>query len=726
MVLVFWPQVFNLKQITKFCCLLILSSHANIATAEQTNTQTYIEELTVLGERDKETLKDESHSVAKFSNEDLKLATQFTFEDLYERIPNVTNNNRNEPVVRGVSQFGIDTGLRGAASATNFYRDGLGGIVPPVLWDVLTAEVSRGPQSELRPSVGGLLAIGTTDPSDEFTGRARVSWVPNAEDREVGLAVGGPFLSNWSARLSLYSREDKGHTENVFQSDDEWDRFEEELARLKFLWKPEGSPGTTIKLIAEDVNRERGGGTEVRGSNADPQFNPFDRKASLDAAARSHQQSTSAAIEINHDFGNPWMLDFAFGGVKVDDDSIVDGDGTPLPQSLIRTKSSIDAIGFVFLSYYRGDDWLIRFRQRATRFDSNFDQDNIAPFDLDGLGPIPGIQTNVQVLLPWENFYDWTTQLTLSRNFDQFRFAGSLTYEGDTRGGDVLITSSSLTRFGIPQLDQAYDATVQGFFPQITSDKDTRSSDLLAMLSFSWNVTERTILGIKWEQARRAAGVSVNLARSTATEYDREKVDNIDLFLRATGFNDRLSVSSNLFYTDAEDLQFSAILTTTPLDNQIENAQQAKTAGLELELAWLDGPWNAFLAAGLLHTKLEKVETGLTNLSGNRYPFAPDWSLVLGANYDPGQGAFFAVEYSAQAEAYGTIDNRRGNRSESRHLLNARFGWNWHKTRLSFYGRNLLDDKYHSYRDLDLPAGINQVFQPGDPLEFGISLDYSW
>ncbi len=710
-------------------CSLMLSSvcvRAETDGIEQVpgEPRTYIEELTVLGERDKETLSDESHSVATFDRDALDLATQQTFGELFERVPNVTTNRDDEPVIRGISQFGIDNGPRGSATTTSFFRDGLGLIGRPVLWDAIAVEVSRGPQNELRPSVGGLLAVGTSDPTDVFTGRGRLAWAPEGNDQVLGLAVGGPLIDDWSGRVSLYSRTDDGHTNNVTRNDDEWGLFEERLARMKLLWQPAASPGTTVRFLAEVFERERGS-TEVRGSALNPSFDPFDRRASVDGSSGRTERTPAVVLDITHDFGNRWLSNLVLGGTRLKSEDSVDTDGTALPVTTSQTRSNFAAQGLVFITYYRGDAWLIRFRQRVSRFDSDFEQDNIGPFDFDGPGPIPGIRINTQVTVPWPEFYSWTTQLSLARSFGDLRFAGSLTWEGDTTGDDFSISTFALTRTGLPELDAAYDGALSQFAPQVIGQQDTASKDLLPMLSLSWSMTTNTILGVKWERARRAGGITVNIARKTVDAYHPENADNLDLFLRATRLDGRLSIAANAFYTRTKDLQTNAVLSAVPSDSQIVNADRATTAGIELELDWLTDSWNVFVRTGLLNTKLDDITVGLTDLSGNRYPFAPKWNVVVGASYHSGD-LFGAVDFSTQAAAKGTIDNRAGAESQARQLLNGRIGWRWSRIAVSLYGRNLLDDEYFQYRDQNLPTGIDQTFQPGDPREVGVSFDFDW
>ena len=710
--------------------LLIFVANGGLAQTDQvipsTSESTYIEELTVVGERDKETLADESHSVAVFNSEVLELSTQRTFSDLFEQVPNTTTNQRGEPVIRGIPQFGIDNGTQGAASTTTFFRDGLGVVAQPVLWDAETAEVSRGPQNELRPSIGGSLAIGTTDPTDRTTGRARVGWAPEANDRELGIALGGQLTSNLSGRVSAYDRTDDGHIQNTTRNNDSWDSFQESLGRVKLLWQPAFSPNTKIKFLGEYIDRERGGGTELRGSGSDPLFDPFDRRASVDADVHAREKVEAFSVDIAHEFGSRWLINLAAGWNQLEDDSELDGDGTSEPLSLLRSSFDFEAIGIVFIALYQGDDWLVRFRQRLTRFDSTLTQDNISALDLDGPGPLPGIQVNTQVQVPWPSYYGWTTQLSAARSFGPLRFATSLTYEGDTTGEDISILSAALTRTNIPPLDAAFDATIQQFFPQVVGELDTDSADILPMLSLSYSLDDRSIVGAKWERARRAGGVTVNLARSEVSAYDPEQADNFDLFFRATRFDGRLSIGANIFYTRTRDLQLNAMLTTTPSDNQIVNAERAESRGLEFAIDWTQGNWSVFANAGLLSTRLDDVRVGITDFNGNRYPFAPRWNAVLGANYSSEQGLFGAFDFSVQPESLGSFDNRRGSRSDSRQLLNARIGWRWNHYSLSFYGRNLLDDEYHNFRDLDLPLGQNQVFNPGDPREGGITFEVEW
>ena len=107
--------------------------------------------------------------------------------------------------------------------------------------------------------------------------------------------------------------------------------------------------------------------------------------------------------------------------------------------------------------------------------------------------------------------------------------------------------------------------------------------------------------------------------------------------------------------------------------------------------------------------------------NGNEFNAAPEFSFNGGLDYR-GPGGFFAgVDFSYQADSFGSPFNVPENFTGERLLFNARIGYEIDDgISISAVGRNLFDQDYFIRASRGPDGGFGQL---GDPLTWAVRLD---
>ena len=98
-----------------------------------------------------------------------------------------------------------------------------------------------------------------------------------------------------------------------------------------------------------------------------------------------------------------------------------------------------------------------------------------------------------------------------------------------------------------------------------------------------WDYDNNDSLALTVQRAYRSGGSSYNIARAEVFAYDPEFTTNYELSWRSQLLDNKLFVSSNLYYIDWEDKQVSAEFGLNSFDNHTVNAGKAHLYGIELE-----------------------------------------------------------------------------------------------------------------------------------------------
>ena len=220
-------------------------------------TQT-LEEIVVTARRRDEAIQNVPVTVNVFTEQAIESAGIESPRDFVAMVPNMTlvevqNVGNSFITIRGISQ------ARNSEPSVAVLVDGVLETNPyqfdQELTDIREIEVLKGPQGAVygRNAIGGAILIHTVDPSDHFSGAARVG-VGNGTSEKAQVAVSGPIDSagTLKVRASLNYYNTDGYRQNAFL-DRKADPYRDYSGRLRLLWKPSEQWSADLRAFRDRV-----------------------------------------------------------------------------------------------------------------------------------------------------------------------------------------------------------------------------------------------------------------------------------------------------------------------------------------------------------------------------------------------------------------------------------------------------------------------------------------
>jgi iron complex outermembrane receptor protein len=219
---------------------------------------TALEEVVVTARKRDETIQNVPVTENVFTQQAIESAGIESPRDFVAMVPNMTlvevqNVGNSFITIRGISQ------ARNSEPSVAVLVDGVLETNPyqfdQELTDIREIEVLKGPQGALygRNAIGGAILIHTVDPSDHFSGAARVG-VGNGVSEKAQIAVSGPIDAagtlKYRASLNYYNTD--GLRENTFLGR-KADPYRDYSGRLRLLWKPSDQWSADLRLFRDRV-----------------------------------------------------------------------------------------------------------------------------------------------------------------------------------------------------------------------------------------------------------------------------------------------------------------------------------------------------------------------------------------------------------------------------------------------------------------------------------------
>ena len=153
-------------------------------------------------------------------------------------------------------------------------------------------------------------------------------------------------------------------------------------------------------------------------------------------------------------------------------------------------------------------------------------------------------------------------------------------------------------------------------------------------------------------------------------------------------------------------------------DYLVVNAPQARSTGMELELAWMPVQGLSLtIDYGFTHVTLREFADPFTgqHFDGNRAPYVPRYDYNIRCEYQHASGWFVMVNVSANGRTDYTEAENTAFGQDAYHLLGGRLGFAVKHWQVALYGENLLNERYYS----SISAGTNHG-TPGAPRTQGV------
>jgi len=721
------------------------------------------DQIIVTGEKIRRSLQDTPASVAVTTGDAIANQNLNNLYDILERTPNLSiDGNRASFSIRGIDVLDVSGG--GDGPLASIYLDGA--VLPRTvlaagpldLYDVAQVEVFRGPQSTVqgRNALAGAIVMRTTDPGDDWSGRARLMMTDQTGERRFAAALGGPIVDRQVAfRVAgEVSRSDGLLLNRTLNQDG--DRRRSETLRGKLRITPDAIPGLRI-LGTYAHDRHRRGGFY---SEFDAPFDPRERVQTQDVADRQTVKSDIGTLDIGYDLSNGLSVSAitSYGDVRLR--SIADLDRGPTPGQMIKGFSPDKAFqqelrlnvdrdwvqGLVGAYFLRKDDrgYFFEATQNLGLRQLGVDRALLAlglpPAIVNavlnlyngGAVPIKNSLSQPRLIKNYAGFADFTFPLT-----DRLKLHAGLRYdyESQLRGATQVVTlnGSLPDPAALPIPLAPIVAQLNASLLQMAADANSTEPEhkvtyhaWLPKAGLTYAMADDISLSLTAQRGYRAGGAGLNQQRAQTYEYGPEYTWNYELALRSQWFDRRLTVNANAYWIDWTDQQVSVQLTPGAVfDTQTINAGTSRLYGAELEvsgrLQWL----SLYGGLGYSNTKFRDFDVTVGQLlgaaTGNEFANAPHWTLSGGATLRHPNGLFADINAHYRSAFYQDALIQMGRDIHGRTLVNTKLGWQGEHFGAFLIMTNIFDVQKAAARYLDSDGRTRGILT--EPRVIGLSFE---
>jgi iron complex outermembrane receptor protein len=698
-----------------------------------------LEEVIVTATKQSAALSDTPAAISAVTGDQIKTGGIVDMASLQADIPSLSVGNQfgvNRIFIRGIGMTSIDLGADGAVA---FLQDGAIISRPAAqlagFFDIERLEVLRGPQGTLygRGATAGVVNLVTRRPQEEFSGYVDLS-VGNYAMRSIEAAVGGSLIGDKvMGRVAFKIDQRDGYGTNLATGNDVDDRDASAIrGSLLFNLSENADLLLSAEYYQEDDNNygfhyfgttsvpedllphnALGGRTlfDYAGPNADVR----DLVSDEDAVNDRDNLALSAVLEW--ELGE-WQVTAVtsyrdFERFNRDDLDVSDVNVYGQNNYTERSESFSEDITLA----YNGESYDLLFG--AMYFDEELFGEVLVPlnnFPIPG-GPILPNAGNYQQIGTVDTLaYGAFAQMTYRFN-DRLSVTGGIRYNYEERDGKGTFVFD-LQGLSIPtDKDQDWDA----WTPKFTVD---------------YRLSDETLLYATVSRGFKSGVINIG---SNNAVIDPEFVWNYEVGSKTQAEDGRWSVNLSAFYYDYSDLQVGFVNENSIVETR--NAAQASNYGLEIETRFaLTDNFRLDFFATYLSAEFDEFSNGdyrqnfaLVDLSGNRLPNAPEYSVKLGAEYElthaGGAATLLRVDYNWQDDVFFTEFNNADAMQEAHGKLDmsatytsAEGQWS-----VSLWGNNLTDEDIIVNNIITAALyGNVRVGSTGAPRTFGASLSYNF
>ena len=607
------------------------------------------------------------------------------------------------PRIRGL-------GASPANQGVTTYIDGVpqihGNTTSQELLDIEQLDIVRGPAGALfgRNSVGGLVNVTSRRPSLDTWGGEFESTFGNYNLFDYRGRVTGPLIQDelGFSFAGGYTERD-GYTKDALTGND-IDNRSSYFGKTQFLWTPDEKLEVRFILSGE--------------SSQDGDYSLNDLGA---LRRKDHSSARNTQGSVSRDILSPTLLityhadNFDFTSVtgyvwwKTQD--ITDLDYTPAAiPSIVRRN---DEHGQSFTQEFRFSNPVDRpielsptvkltWQAGLFYFSSNYEQDATSYFSVGA--PITLLRVTEADLEDWGLGAYGQATLTF---FDRLSITAGLRADYEHKNADIFVRNDFVAPFAP------------------NTEGDAEFSQVSPQAAISYSITPDVLAYFSFAGGYKAGGYNAVTVAGLPATYDEERSWNYELGVKGRAFNNKLNYSAAFFYTDWQDLQLN-VPNATPADYYITNAGSASSKGIELAASYRPvAGWDLFAAAGWQDAKFGAGTTdGPANISGNKVPYTPDYTVTVGTQvtWDVGHGYSVYARGDVQfigAFDYDSINGAGGQSAYS--LANFRLGVRNQTWFIEGFVNNAFDTNYEPIA-IPFPgiAPSGYIGESGAPLTAGV------
>ncbi len=682
--------------------------------------------------------------LTSIDGEALETQQSWRLEDLQQWLPSTSitfgDPRQSAIAVRGVGRNPSNDGLEGS---TGIYLDnvylGRAGMATFDLLDIERVDLLRGPQGTLfgKNTTAGVLALHTRAPSRETERSLQLSI------GQRGLAQGqaifsGALSEETAGRLLVYGTHERGNIENIY---DGGSVNGGNRSGIRGQWLLRRGDAFSLRLIA-DAHRERSTyGTRViyslgsgpaaarawaggaTGIVTDPRRYAVNtdgvERVDLDQGGVSAEASWklgSGATVTSITAGRSWKF-VPTANDNLNIPVLIDGGSRVRQQQFSQelryagpTGGAVDyVVGAFYMRQRMRNEIFTVFGPRADIVLQGTSLPVLANASTVSFG---ALDTESFALFSQATWHATSRlDLTAGLRITQERKDGR-THRGDSTGG-AAATAFLRNR---PIVLGAYD----------TGPLAIRKTSPSALLGASYRLDDGAIGYASFSHGERSGGI--NLAGPGAAPgplgassliIGPERVDSLDVGVKSSLWNDRLTLNLNAFLAGVRGYQTSMFVPAgAGAGNYVEiltNAGDLRSRGLELDATarpargltvWANAAFNDAryqrYEDAPCPSERAFVPQGRCSLSGRQVAGTPRWTFNVGAEYrrpvSPTTQHFVSAAYAWRSAQDGTLDGSVHSRIPAYGLLNLATGWKVARGNevwsISLWLRNALDKKY--------------------------------
>ena len=677
-----------------------------------------VEVESLRGDKEERTYLETNQSVSVLKSKNLNRGDVQNSVQMLTGLSNIQQSSRDENSfsIRGISDMGV----------TGFQKDNLASMLvddvfqtPLSLragsfeqWDLESIEVHRGAQSTTQGvnSLAGNILLFHAAPKEENAGAAKLT-LGNYGRKEGAVLLNHKINDKLLFRTSYNKELYDGYIENKTTGNDKWGARNKDHFVADLLWKVSASSSLRFNLKLLRLNK---GGEYVQGDN----YEDYEVTENNDFKSISNGQQGAVTYEKRFNENLSSKTVFAF--TRANNNTFSDGDGTPQNTAGERYENAKDSfMSLESVLNMKGKDWRNTLGVHFHKYELN------EFYDFNLLYPVGASSTPIAVTQ--EN----DKERTIGSLFDSFIYDFNEHHSVNVGGRIEVVKndfSAGITGKRLQNVDNGpIDAGIDNYLNAVSgkSGSDNSNTILLPKLSYTYK-NKNSSLGAFYSEGYRTGGLSINRARTRASEYDPEKTQNYELSWKMT--SEKFLFTTNVFYTRWLDQQVEARLSNAPFDTEVRNASTSELYGAEIEGNLEVTEKDSFrLNMGTVKTQFLSFNNNGTSYTGNEFPDAAKYTAQFSwwRTFRDDIMGILTTRYLSKS--WSDPENTR--RSPEQVFLDYNLQYYYKDFVIEGFVRNILDKNYRIYNGR--PRTTNTPYQASyhrmsPPREFGARLNYFW
>ncbi|MFL0799843.1 MAG: TonB-dependent receptor [Agarilytica sp.] len=701
---------------------IIATTTSAIASTPRASETHGIEEVIVTAQKRQENLYSVPIAIDIIDGEFIDKNGAIGLSELEYAIPSLNfgrggRRTRGEIAIRGVGGFARNIGSNGRVAV---YIDdiplGRSTAFDSSLVDIKQVEVLKGPQGTLfgANTIAGAINITTKSPTDTLAYGLQI----DTGDRGYGVysvKTNIPFNERFFGRLQLTHREFDGHIRNTFNNE-KLQGSDLDAGRLSLLFNANENLSLRASLDWLEDNASATNAEALGNAAFSTTFGTVPLSG-FSAAPNSHQVAHDAdEFENRKVWGGSLKVTYTLDS----DSEIVSITGYRDSEFQELSEEDYSSISFATSTFDEDYSQLTQEFRFASATTKQFDY--VVGVFLQSNEIRTGRSANLFL----------SPTITLSANTPgdlkstSYALFGNMNYHMTNR---LTLTFGSRLQKESKKIDYTIVDTTGNFTNGNLQDKDS-SSVFIPKTSINYSMSDNALLYASLGRGFKSGGWNADFVTSLdGITFDHEYSINYEIGYKNKILDNRASILAAVFHTDYTDLQVSQFISESGA-NEITNAGEANTEGLELELKYYVNE-NINVDFNTSYTQSEYTDfkdgggPGI-DYDGNKLSYAPEFSAFTSLNIQhptsSKSNGYFHINYSYSDGYYAHPQNDDTlDKVGSSFRVNGYIGINFNDVLdVSLWVKNLTNETSLRFRGLSF-LGVPRGYYE-EPRTVGLSL----